>query len=67
MMKKNKKATNIIWDVDGDISLKENLPKEIIIPDELQESEEISDYITQQTGFCHKGFTIKEEKNNYLQ
>lgn len=51
------KAINIIWDVDFEEDL-ENLPTEIDIPNEMTDEEEISDYITDETGFCHKGFEL---------
>ncbi len=51
------KATNIQWDVDGNDGLFSDLPKEIDIPNEMKE-EEISDYISSETGFCHFGFDL---------
>lgn len=49
------KATNILWDTDGeDIAL----PTEIQIPDGMVDEDEISDYISDQTGFCHFGFEL---------
>lgn len=53
-MKRNRKATHIQWDVD-DLEDLELLPTEIDIPDDMTDMEEISDYITDQTGFCHNG------------
>ncbi len=57
------KAVNIKWDVDFKEDL-ESLPLEIEIPDELannyEDEDEISDYITDVTGFCHFGFDIVE-------
>ena len=61
------KAVNIQWDVDNpeDIKL---LPSEIDIPEELSDennmnvyAEEISDYISNFTGFCHLGFFMKKD------
>ena len=53
------KAINIQWYTDGEIIY---LPTEIEIPDELANNyeyeDEISDYITDVTGFCHFGFDI---------
>lgn len=50
------KAINIVWDTDGENI---SLPTEIEIPDDIVDDEdEISDYITDQTGFCHYGFDI---------
>ena len=53
------KAVNIEWDVD----LAEDLdspPKEVQIPDGMTDTEEISDYLSNLTGFCHRGFGLKE-------
>ena len=52
------KATNILWDVDDEEDLKW-LPKEIEIPEAMDNDEDISDYISEQTGFCHAGFEIE--------
>lgn len=51
------RAVNIIWDVDYEEDL-ENLPTEIDIPNGMTDEEEISDYITDETGFCHCGFEL---------
>lgn len=51
------KAINIIWDVDYEEDL-EFLPAEMDIPDYLENEDEISDYISDETGFCHKGFEL---------
>lgn len=52
------KAINIKWDVDNVEDL-EFLPTEIEIPDGMEDDEEISDYITDMTGFCHCGYELK--------
>lgn len=52
------KVKNIDWDADADI--KNELPNEMEIPEHITDTEEISDYITAQTGFCHFGFMIGE-------
>lgn len=60
------KAINIKWDTDGDKELFNSLPKEIEIPDYLADEvedvddycEEIEDYVSNQTGFCHFGFDL---------
>ncbi len=55
------KAINIKWDVDNPLEL-EYLPNEIEIPEELNNYEcedEISDYITEVTGFCHWGYDLE--------
>lgn len=64
------KAINIKWDTDGDEEVLQDLPKEMIIPDELEEMykkdreyalEEISDWLSDETGFCHAGFEVVKE------
>lgn len=59
------KAINIQWDVDdndkwdvGNNDVLDYLPKEIEIPKEITDEEEISDYISNVAGFCHKGFEL---------
>ena len=51
------KAINIIWDTDGE---EVNLPNEIEIPDwvDKEDDDEISDYLSDETGFCHFGFEL---------
>ena len=51
------KAINIQWDVDNENQL-EYLPTEISIPDDITDEDEISDYISDVTGFCHNGFEL---------
>lgn len=52
------KAVSITWDVDYEEDL-ESLPKEIEIPDGMTDEDGISDYLSDTTGFCHKGFAIE--------
>ena len=63
------KAINIKWDTDGDKKVFNELPTEMIIPDELEEMykkdkefalEEISDWLSDETGFCHDGFEVEK-------
>ena len=49
------KAINIQWDTDGEAV---ELPPEIDLPGGMTDEDEISDYITEQTGWCHKGFML---------
>ena len=51
------KAINIMYDVDEKKDL-ESLPTEIKIPNEITDIDEISDYISDVTGFCHYGFDL---------
>lgn len=55
------KATNIKWDIDPDECEcgAVLLPDEIDIPNGMTDIEDISDYISDLTGFCHKGFAIE--------
>ena len=58
------KAVNIDWDVD----LEEDralLPTEIEIPAGMEEEEDISDYLTDVTGFCHKGYQLVEYRKDH--
>lgn len=64
------KAINIKWDTDGDKKVFNKLPTEMIVPDELEEMykkdkeyafEEISDWLSDETGFCHGDFEIVKE------
>lgn len=64
------KAINIKWDTDGDKEVFDELPTEMVIPDELEELykkdkeyalEEISDWLSDEIGFCQEGFEIKKE------
>lgn len=64
------KAIRIKWDTDGGMEVFNNIPTEMIIPDELETIykedkeyalEEISDWLSEETGFCHDGFEIEKE------
>lgn len=52
------KAVNINWDTDGDNDIAKSLPDEIQIPDWMEDEDEISDYLSDVTGFCHFGFSL---------
>ena len=63
------KAINIKWDVDdGEMSKKEiaeilaALPTEVEIPHwiDYDDHEDISDWLTEEYGYCHCGFKIVE-------
>ena len=53
-------AYNIQWDTDGDKELFDSLPQEIEIPEDITDEDEISDYISDETGFCHFGFELRD-------
>lgn len=63
------KAINIKWDTDGDKEVFNELPTKMIIPEELETMykkdreyalEEISDWLSDEAGFCHDGFEIEK-------
>lgn len=61
------KATNIQWDIDledgktyEDTVKAIGLPSELCIPNDVKTDDEISDYISDMTGFCHKGFLLEK-------
>lgn len=49
-------ATNIKWDTDGEPV---DLPTEIILPEDVSDPDEATDYLSDLTGFCHCGFDIE--------
>lgn len=51
------RATNIKWDTDGMVI--NNLPSEIEIPKDMEDIDEIADYLSDVTGFCHDGFNLE--------
>lgn len=58
------KAINIKWDIDKDendnIDVLQMLPEEMEIPKYITDEEEISDWLSDETGFCHNGFELVE-------
>lgn len=57
--KRYRYATNIVWDTDLK-SDRKLLPRTIRIPDDMEDIDEISDYLSDVTGFCHKGFRLED-------
>lgn len=55
------KAVNIKWDADGDQKVLETLPKEVEIPKGMNDSDEISDWLSNEYGFCHLGYELVHE------
>lgn len=51
------KAVNIVWDMDDELA-PIDLPKEIEIPSHITDEDAISDYLSDLTGWCHKGFDL---------
>lgn len=54
------KAIKILWDVDSEEIL-DSLPMEVDIPDGMTDEEEISNYLSDLTGFCHCGFILSTD------
>ena len=52
-------AINIQWDVDNEEDL-DSLPQRVILPEEMTDDDEISDYLSDLAGFCHRGFSLVE-------
>lgn len=57
-------AKNIKWDIDKDYL--RDLPKEMEIPVGMRDIEEISDYLSDETGYCHEGFDLDNMSNTNL-
>lgn len=53
------KATNILWDTDYNDD--GELPTEIDIPEGMTDEDEISDYLSEVTGYCHQGYVLEEK------
>lgn len=51
------KVTNILWDTDYDDD--GELPTEIDIPEGMTDEDEISDYLSEVTGYCHQGCVLE--------
>lgn len=52
------KAINIKWDTDGDEEVLQDLPTGVEIPEGMYDEEEISDWLSDEYGFCHYGFEL---------
>lgn len=54
------KVISIEWDIDDEDFVDDEivLPTEIEIPNGMEDKEDISDYISDITGFCHNGFNL---------
>ena len=48
-------ATDIQWDITES---EDELPTEIEIPIDNYDIDSISDYLSEQTGYCHNGFSL---------
>lgn len=52
-------STNIKWDTDGE---EVNLPNQMVIPDKVDDDvDAIGNYLSDETGFCHFGFSLVYE------
>ena len=57
------KAINIDWDIESE-ELKNLLPNEIEIPNGMEDENEISDYLSDLTGYCHLGYVLIDESSS---
>ena len=55
------RAENIVWDYEGYDDTGIILPTSVEIPDNVTE-DEVSDYLSDLTGFCHKGYVLENNK-----
>lgn len=51
-------AYDIKWDTGGDAKVFNGLPERMFIPKELVGNDVISDYLSDEIGFCHTGFKL---------
>ena len=51
-------AYDIKWDTDGDAKVFNGLPERMLIPNGLVDNDMISDYLSDEIGYCHAGFKI---------
>lgn len=49
-------VTNIEWNMDEEDNIE--LSETIAIPEGMIDANEISDYLSEQTGYCHNGFAF---------
>ena len=56
-----RKVANIQWYIGPEDDDGVELPNEITILNDIEDEEAISDYISDVTGFCHKGFELEEQ------
>jgi hypothetical protein len=58
---KTYKCTHIQWDTDEDQEIFDSLPQELTF--QVEDEDELSDLISDETGFCHFGFNAHLVKN----
>ena len=68
---KKYRVYDIQWDVDGDMETLASLPKEMIVAlDSNLDGEdvynELSEKLSDETGFCHKSFEVEEMRYMYV-
>ena len=54
------KLIQIIFKFDDELGDLEYLPTEVEIPEGMTDEEEISDYISDEIGFCHNGYVLED-------
>lgn len=64
--KQGYKIVDIKWDTDGDKALFDSLPQEIILPEQFCTEDrddyldEVSEWLSDEYGYCQSGFRIQE-------
>lgn len=57
------KAVHIMWDVDYAADGK-RLPLVVDVPNGMDDEEDIADYLSDLTGFCHNGFELVNDDDD---
>lgn len=67
------KAINIKWNIDlekgetYEMMIKElNLPNDVEIPCDINDEDDISDYLSDAYGFCHYGFELMDDRGEII-
>lgn len=55
---------DIDWDTDDDREAAETLPLVVFLPAGMDDEDDISDYLSDLTGFCHTGFRVSVEDDS---
>ena len=55
---------DIDWDTDGDAETAKTLPLVVFLPAGMDDEDDISDYLSDLTGFCHNGFRVSVEDDS---
>lgn len=58
------RITNILWDIDGEDreDAEASLPTEITIDEKTVDEEDIADFLSDEYGWCVKGFCVEHAR-----